>query len=58
MSIITYLLIGTIVGFTLESLNNLNPNPTKSSTTEKIVSILIWPVMVLIFLYHFFKSLK
>jgi hypothetical protein len=58
MSIIIYLLIGTIVGFTLESLNNLNPNPIKSSTTEKIVSILIWPVTVLIFLYYFFKSLK
>jgi len=58
MSIITYLLIGTIVGFTLESLNNLNPNPIESSTTEKIILILIWPVTLLIFLYHFFKSLK
>ena len=58
MSIITYLLIGTSIGFTLESLNNLNPNPIKSSTIEKIVSILIWPVTVLIFLYYFFKSLK
>lgn len=58
MSIIIYLLIGTSIGFTLESLNNLNPNPIKSSTIEKIVSILIWPVTVLIFLYHFFKSLK
>ena len=58
MSIITYLLIGTIMGFTLESLNNLNPNPIESSTTEKIISILIWPVTLLIFLYYFFKSLK
>ena len=58
MSIITYLLIGTIVGFTLESLNNLNPNPIKSSIIEQVILIAIWPATLLIFLYHFFKSLK
>jgi len=63
MSILVYLIIGTIVVFLLEMLIRLDKTETgevkvKFRNIERLLMIIVWPPLLLNFLYHFFKSLK
>lgn len=63
MSILIYLIIGTIVIFTLEMLIRSDKTETGEVKTqfrniERLFMIIIWPPLLLSFIYHFFKSLK
>ena len=63
MSILIYLIIGTVVIFTLEMLIRSDKTETGEVKTqfrniERLFMIIIWPPLLLSFIYHFFKSLK
>jgi len=50
-----YLLIGTIVGLLLETMVRISYNSV--NMYERFWLITLWPLMLLIFLYYFFKHL-
>ena len=60
--LVTYLLIGAIFTFFIDSATRTKifkvTNKTNKyfSNTERIICILIWPVIILVFLYNFFKE--
>jgi hypothetical protein len=63
MSILIYLIIGTIVTFVFEILISSDKTKTgeekiKFGNFERLVMIIVWPPLLLSFIYHFFKSLK
>lgn len=54
---ISYLLIGVIFNFLLDLLGNYLETENKFNIKEKIIMSLIWPVMIIIFIYHFVKTI-
>jgi len=52
---IYYLLCGLLVGFWLESMTRSGGDSVSSK--ERAALVILWPVMLLIFVYHFFKEL-
>jgi uncharacterized protein YacL len=50
-----YLFIGTIVGLLLETMVRMSYNSV--NMYERFWLITLWPIMLLIFLYYFFKHL-
>lgn len=50
-----YLFIGTIVGLMLETMVRMSYNSV--NMYERFWLITLWPIMLLIFLYYFFKHL-
>jgi uncharacterized protein YacL len=50
-----YLFIGTIVGLLLETMVRMSYNSV--NVYERFWLITLWPIMLLIFLYYFFKHL-
>jgi hypothetical protein len=55
--IVTYLLIGvgwdilyTFIANVIESSNKLN-------NLERVISLVLWPIIIIIFVYHFIKGL-
>jgi hypothetical protein len=57
-NVILYLVIGVgwdivynFIAFITESNNRLN-------TYERIICLLAWPIVIIIFVYHFIKGLK
>jgi len=50
-----YLFIGTIVGLLLETMVRMSYNSV--NMYERFWLITLWPLMLLIFLYYFFKHL-
>jgi len=57
-NLITYLLIGLILNFTFDLLSDYMESKTKFNLKEKTIMILSWPIMVIIFIYHFSKTIK
>lgn len=54
---VNYLVIGVVVGLLLDMLNSINPNPEQRfENKERFWIILVWPIAVLTFVYHFAKS--
>ena len=55
--IANYILIGAGVSALLDWVNSKNENPEmRFSNMERFWMIILWPVSVLIFIYHFIKS--
>ena len=58
----TYIVIGICIAFLCDLLlNNVNLKAIKNikktwGIKERIILILIWPVIILVFLYNFFKE--
>ena len=50
-----YLFIGTVVGLLLETMVRMSYNSV--NMYERFWLITLWPIMLLIFLYYFFKHL-
>ena len=50
-----YLLIGTIVGLFLETMVRISYNSV--NMYERFWFITLWPLMLMIFMYYFFKHL-
>lgn len=49
-----YLLVGTIVSFLLE--NTIRSAQMDVTFGERLWMITLWPVMVVVFIYNFFKG--
>jgi len=63
MSILVYLIIGTVVTFVLEVSIRSGEKETGEVKTqfrhiERLFMIIIWPPLLLSFIYYFLKSLK
>ena len=57
MLAIKYLMIGVVVGLILDMLNRNNPDESnRLNNKERIWILLFWPVMALVFVYHFIKA--
>jgi len=52
---IYYLLCGLLIGLWLESMTRYGGDNVDSK--ERAALIILWPVMLVIFVYHFFKEL-
>jgi len=53
-----YLLIGTVSSFLIEVAMQWATNNEMSFTmAERSVSIIIWPITTLVFVYHFIKGM-
>jgi len=58
-----YLMVGVIVTWGLDMINksafNLHGNENQRfQNSERVWIIILWPLMVLVFIYHFFKATK
>lgn len=53
--IIYYLLIGTVIGFLLESAVKATGN--HFNLVEQASVIILWPIMFITFVYNFFKGM-
>lgn len=57
MGFITYLFIGLAVGFIMETINRFSEEPNKFGMAERLLVILLWPLMSILFIYYFIKSM-
>lgn len=56
-SIIWYIFIGVALNFLYDLAVNHTGNENRFTMTERFITTLIWPIMLLIFIYHFIKSM-
>ena len=57
MDFTTYLFIGLAVGFMLETINRFAEESNKINMVERLLVIVLWPIMLTLFIYHFIKSM-
>ena len=57
MDFLTYFIVGTLVGFIIETINRFAGEPNKINMVERLLVILLWPIMLTLFIYHFIKSM-
>ena len=57
-NIITYLFIGVVWNLILDIASNYLETENRFNFREKLFLGLLWPIMIIIFAYHFFKSIK
>jgi putative Mn2+ efflux pump MntP len=56
--IATYLLIGVGFDIIYSFIANITESKNKLSNYERVISLVIWPISLSIFMYHFIKGLK
>jgi len=56
-NLITYLLIGLILNFAFDLISNHLETSTKFNFKEKSIMVISWPIVVVVFLYHFTKTI-
>jgi len=57
--ILTYILIGVICNFLFDLLvNQLEAEEQRFTMTERIVTTVIWPIALAVFIYNFIKTLN
>ena len=56
MGVITYFLIGVGWNIILDFIGFITESKTKLNNYEKVFSIVLWPITIIIFGYHFIKS--
>lgn len=56
-SVITYLLIGVGFDIIYSFASNIIESKNRLNNYERAFSLLLWPITVSIFLYHFIKTL-
>lgn len=55
--ILTYVLLGVFWNIILDFIGFITESKTKLTNYEKAFSIVLWPITIIIFGYHFIKSL-
>ena len=57
MSLITYLLIGIGWDIIYSFISNIIESKNTLDNKERLISLLFWPIVLIIFMYHFIKGL-
>jgi hypothetical protein len=57
MSLITYLLIGVGWDIIYNFIANITESKNKLDNRERVISLVLWPIVIIIFGYHFIKGL-
>ena len=55
--IITYLFFGVLWNVVLDSITTITESKHGLNNWEKVFSIVIWPISLIIFIYHFIKGM-
>ena len=55
--VITYLFFGVLWNVTLDFITTITESNNGLSNWEKVISILVWPFSLIIFIYHFIKGM-
>ena len=55
-SIITYLFFGIVWDVILSFISTITDGDNKLNNYERVISLVIWPVSLCIFIYHFVKT--
>jgi len=58
MSLITYLFIGIVWDIIYNFISTIIESSNKLNNFERTISLLAWPIVLIIFGYHFIKGLK
>jgi hypothetical protein len=56
-SVITYLFFGMLWDVILHFITIIMESEHKLNNWERVFSILVWPITLLVFIYHFTKTL-
>ncbi len=57
MSLITYLLVGVVWDIIYNFVSTIIESNNKLNSWERVVSLVLWPIIIIIFGYHFIKGL-
>ena len=57
MNLITYLLIGVVWDIIYSFIANITESKNKLDNRERVISLVLWPIIIIIFGYHFIKGL-
>ena len=57
-NIIIYLLIGVGWDIIYSFIANITESKNKLDNRERVISLVLWPIVLIIFGYHFIKGLK
>jgi len=57
MSLITYLFIGIIWDIIYNFISTIIESSNKLNNWERVISLVLWPIIIIIFGYHFIKGL-
>ena len=56
--IITYLFFGVLWNVVLDFITTITESKHGLNNWEKVFSIVIWPISLIIFIYHFIKGMN
>ena len=56
MSLITYLFIGIIWDIIYNFISTIIESSNKLNNWERVISLVLWPIVIIIFGYHFIKT--
>ena len=57
MSLITYLFIGIVWDIIYNFISTIIESSNKLNNWERVISLVLWPIIIIIFGYHFIKGL-
>ena len=57
MNLITYLLIGVVWDIIYNFVSTIIESNNKLNNWERVISLVLWPIIIIIFGYHFIKGL-
>jgi hypothetical protein len=57
MSLITYLFIGIVWDIIYNFISTIIESSNKLNNWERVISLVLWPIVIIIFGYHFIKGL-
>lgn len=57
-NVIIYLLIGVGWDIIYSFIANITESKNKLDNKERAISLVLWPIVLIIFTYHFIKGLK
>ena len=56
-AIITYIFIGVVFNFLFDlAINQLEAEEQRFTMVERIVTTILWPIALIVFLFNFFKT--
>ena len=57
MSLITYLFIGIVWDIIYNFISTIIESSNKLNNWERVISLVLWPIVIIIFIYHFIKGM-
>ena len=57
MSLTTYLFIGIVWDIIYNFISTIIESSNKLNNWERVISLVLWPIVIIIFGYHFIKGL-